>query len=126
MIHVYIAGKFRPKGPKEFQRIELGTNVRNALAVGFSVARLGCVPVIPHSMYQEFYGFSVPESFWLEATASLLDRCDAVLLVPGWQESDGTLAERKRAKAQGIPVFETVVELREWMRDTDRFPEEAS
>jgi hypothetical protein len=38
---------------------------------------------------------------WLEAS-------DAVLLVPGWENSKGTIAEIARAKVLNIPVFETL------------------
>ena len=42
---------------------------------------------------------------WLEGDLEMLRRCDAVLVVPGWEKSSGTRAEIAEANACGIPVF---------------------
>ena len=44
---------------------------------------------------KQFYDFSMA---WLEVS-------DAVVLLPGWEDSKGTLAEIERAKELGIPVY---------------------
>lgn len=48
------------------------------------------------------------DRFWLEGTLELLRRCDAVLLVPGWEKSSGTRAEIEEAERLGIPVAEFI------------------
>lgn len=53
-----------------------------------------------HDIQQENKG-----AFWLEATLDELRTCDAVVVVPGYQTSSGTLAEIDEAKKLGLPVF---------------------
>ena len=50
---------------------------------------------------EQFYKFSIA---WLEV-------CDAVLVLPGWERSKGTLAEIDAAERLGIPVYYNEVEL---------------
>lgn len=58
---------------------------------------------------EQFYDFSMA---WLEVS-------DAVLLIPGWKNSKGTLLEIERAKELGIPVFYNINQLTR--RDYERF-----
>ena len=51
------------------------------------------------------------EAYWIEATQKLMRRSDALVLVKGWEESQGTLGEIKEAKWLGMPVFERVEDL---------------
>lgn len=44
---------------------------------------------------EQFYQYSMA---WLEVS-------DAILVIPGWEKSKGTIAEIKRADELGIPVF---------------------
>jgi len=53
---------------------------------------------------EQFYKYSIE---WLKAS-------DAVFLVPGWQDSAGTLAEIKEAGSLGIPVFTNKQDLIKW------------
>jgi hypothetical protein len=107
MKHVYIAGPYRGKTSWEVEN-----NIRNAENAGFDVALLGAVPVIPHTMYRHFNG-TLEDDFWLRATLSLLKRCDAMLLIPGWRRSEGSLAEHENFAG---PQFENPMDLKEWLR----------
>jgi hypothetical protein len=46
-------------------------------------------------------------------------RCDAVLLVPGWKLSEGTLGEIKEAKRLEIPVFKELDECFKSLSDSN-------
>jgi hypothetical protein len=48
---------------------------------------------------------AAPDEVWLEGDLELMRRCDAVLLVPGWKQSSGTVAEVTEARRMGLPVF---------------------
>jgi len=97
---VYVAGKFRGK-----TAWEVAENVRAAERVGFEVAKLGAMPLIPHANTSNFDGTLTAE-FWLSGTLALMLRCDAVMMVPGWPESQGARLERDTAKTVGLPVFD--------------------
>lgn len=49
----------------------------------------------------QFYDYSMA---WLEVS-------DVVLVIPGYEESNGTLTEIERAKSLGIPVIYDIMEL---------------
>lgn len=100
MLVVYVAGPFR--APTAWGIAE---NVRAAERVGLAVARAGAMPLIPHANTGNFHGEG-DDQLWLDGTMELLRRCDAVVLVPGWQRSSGTKAEVAEAERLGLPVFD--------------------
>lgn len=108
MSAVYVAGPYRGQ-----TRDAVELNIAVARAVGLLAARKGWAPVVPHcntSLY-DFVTDQLTDQFWLGATLELMRRCDAVVLVPGWQLSSGTLAEIVEARRLGIPVFDSEYEL---------------
>lgn len=53
---------------------------------------------------KEFYNYSM----------QFLEVCDAIFLVPGWENSMGTKKEIERANQLNIPIFSDVDELLDW------------
>lgn len=115
---VYIAGKFR--APTHWGVVE---NVRRAEAVALDVWSLGAAALCPHLNTANFDG-ALPDEAWLSGTMALMERCDAVMLVPGWLDSEGARAERTRALALGLPVFDDLQKLAEWLAWTAAAPGE--
>lgn len=99
MIAIYIAGPFRGKTPWEVEQ-----NVHDAELAAMEVARLGYVPLCPHTMYRHFDG-ELTDQFWLEATIDLLLRCDGALFLPSWERSAGSKGEMAAARTMGEDVF---------------------
>lgn len=102
---IYVAGRYRAA-----TREAVAANIEAARQVGIEAARLGWYPVIPHcnTAHMELATPGHDDQFWLAGTLELMTRCDAVVLVPGWQNSAGTKAEMARADALRIPVFRTL------------------
>jgi hypothetical protein len=97
---IFIAGKYRGKTSWDIE-----CNIRKAETNALFLARMtGLIPVCVHSMYR-FFQDELPDSFWLDATLNILDRCDGILMVDGWENSEGAKAEHKFATEKGIPVF---------------------
>lgn len=109
---VYIAGPFRPKRANDCWEME--QNIRRAEALAFEVWRLGAVALCPHCNTR-FFQNALPDEVWLKGDLELVNRCDAVMLAPGWRLSSGTLAEVQRANELGIPVFEELAKLKAWL-----------
>lgn len=107
---VYIAGKFR--GPTAW---DVECNIREAEKVGLEVALLGASPLIPHTNTRFFNG-TCTEQFWLDATMALLRKCDAVMTVWNWEQSQGATLEVAEAQALGIPVFHTLNAITDWLK----------
>lgn len=106
---IYIAGPFR--GSNQWQIAE---NVHRAMELASQAVELGVMPVCPHGMTRDFHGHGDDE-LWLEGTMELMRRCDAVLLTPDWRRSTGATLERQEALRLGLPVFDNVIELRDWL-----------
>jgi len=107
---IYVAGRLT--GANNF---EITRNVRAAEEIGMVVAELGAMPLIPHANTGLTFFGTLDAEFWYAGTLELLRRCDAAVLVPGWEESKGSRAEVEEAKRLGIPAFERVEELKAWL-----------
>jgi len=49
---------------------------------------------------------------WLEIDFAILDRCDGIIMAPGWEKSKGCVAEHGRADRKGyeIRLYEEIVD----------------
>lgn len=102
---VYVAGPYRAAS-----RDAIARNIAAARHIGLGAAALGWYPVIPHANTAHME-IDVPDrgdEFWLAGTLEMMERCDAVVLVKGWQKSCGTRGEIIRAKELGIPIFRSI------------------
>jgi hypothetical protein len=107
---VYVAGKFRGAKLADVDR-----NISFASMFVAPIAEAGAMPVTvhlcegvrAHDIHQENNG-----QWWVDATLEVLRRCDALVVIPGWQTSSGTIGEIKEAFRLGLPVFEA-----EWAED---------
>ena len=104
MKRVYIAGKLADYAPKyNMNRKRMMQTAIDVINAGFSVF----VPSLIEQLalvdeedwdYNDYFNNSQP---WLKVS-------DAVFLVPGWEDSEGTKKEIKEAKALNIPVFDCI------------------
>lgn len=99
---IYIAMPYTAETPKGIeQNIE---NARRFVRENFP-SDSEFFPVIPHNT-----GIGVEklggESYWYDATESLMLACSAVVLGPGWRDSRGARNELLAARRAGIPVVE--------------------
>ncbi len=99
---VYIAGRYTGVTPDA-----VNLNCRAAEFMGRLARERGWYPVIPH-MNTEAWDSEHKDTdadWYYENTLELLRRCDAVLMVPGWQESTGARGEHDEALRRGMPVW---------------------
>lgn len=108
---IYIAGPYRGKSAWAVEQ-----NIRRAEELAFQVAEAGAMPLCPHANTRNFNG-TLTDEFWIEGTLELLRRCDAVILVKGWEKSSGTRGEIEEAKKLDLPLFYDQCELRAWLGD---------
>lgn len=111
MIVVYVAGPFSAPTREGVVR-----NIANAVARGLDVARIGAMPLIPHSntSHPNFESIQ-PYPFWIAGTMELLRRSDALLTVAGWERSSGARGEVLEAAQLSIPVFHELEALEQWL-----------
>lgn len=80
------------------------TNTRHAIVTGSQLYHRGhVVPFIPHLTMLWHLVTPQPVEYWYELDLHHLERCDAVLRLPG--ESTGADREVTHAHELGIPVF---------------------
>lgn len=105
---VYIAGKFRGANHWEIHR-----NVFEAEALALEVWKIGMVAICPHANTAHFQD-TMPDGTWLEGDLEILSRCDALLAVDNWEDSEGAKKEIEFAYEHKIPVFFDAPSLLAW------------
>lgn len=116
MIIVYIAGPL--SGSSAWKR---QCNRRNALALSLEVHKAGFAFICVHAWGTTFWE-EIDEESALAADFELVSRCDAVLLVDGWERSRGTAREIVHAHQTFVPVFTRLEDLQRWARRDDFDP----
>ncbi len=99
---VYVAGPYTAN--TDFVRMR---NIRRADDVTAQLWSIGVFALCPHKI-TAFYGGLREESVFIEGGLEFLRRCDAVVLVEGWESSGGTLGEIREAIKLEIPVYRNV------------------
>lgn len=98
---IYVAAPYRAADPWKTEQ-----NIRVAEAAAYEVAKLGAYPVCPHTNTRGYFESAQADPiFWLGGTLSLMRRCDGVVLVAGWDRSEGARLEHETALEMGMPVF---------------------
>lgn len=94
-VFVYVASPYT-KG-------DVAVNTRVNIEAGDKLAVLGFVPFIPLLTHFWHMLFPHPYQFWTAIDLHWIDKCDALLRLPG--ESSGADAEVAYARERNIPVF---------------------
>lgn len=99
-IVVYIAGPYRSR----FGKPGIIRNIIRARRCARKLWRLGFFALCPHSNTGLMDGAAGDDVF-LEGGLELLRRCDVMIVLSGFESSNGTLGEINEAHRQEIPVF---------------------
>ena len=92
-------------------------NTRRSIDAAEELIAAGFVPFVPHLTHFWHTMTPHPYEFWMRFDLHWLEKCDAVLRLPG--ESSGADRETACAVGMGIPVFDSISELKRWaFRDT--------
>ena len=110
---IYIAGPFRGETAWDVEQ-----NIRRAEEAALYVAKCGHVALCPHTMNRFFNG-TLTDDYWIEATLELLQRCDAILLLDGWTNSEGARGEYAAARERNMPWFVDDVSLSLWLEKVE-------
>jgi len=84
-------------------------NIRQAEIYALKYWNLGYSVLCPH-LNTAFFDGEAPDNTWLAGDLAFIDRLDpatdVIVMMPGWQDSEGALAERRFAEARDIQVIE--------------------
>jgi hypothetical protein len=109
MFVVYVAGPYRAKDAWAREQ-----NIRRAEEAAFALAEMGAAPLCPHTMTRFFDG-TLSDDYWLAVTLELMRRCDAILLLDGWERSAGARAEAAEADGK-LLVFRGLDAVRAYLK----------
>ena len=98
---VYISGQYRAN--TIYGIVE---NVRKAEVVALKYWRKGCAVICPHKNTALLDGAieDVDAQVWLEGDLEMLRRCDIIVMMQGWEESEGATKELQFAIQHGMEV----------------------
>lgn len=96
---IYVAGPFRAKTQWGIMQ-----NVRRAEAAALGLWKRGYAVICPHAMTQNYQN-ECPDETWLTGAIELLKRCDAIYMLDGWRDSEGSVEELRIAKEIGLRVM---------------------
>ena len=100
---IYTAGAIRPKNSQTLQG-----NLKVAKDIALELWKDGFTVICPHANTDlpiELAEKEMDTIRWLEGDLEMIAWCDAVLVCPGWESSDGTKGEIKFAEERNIPVY---------------------
>ncbi len=112
---IYIAGAITPTDKTNNPIIEYTNNVKKFLDAAIELMLFGYAPYTPALdlliLIRNDYASLLTEEILYQTSLSFLDSCEAIFLLPGWENSKGTKKELKYAEKKGIPVFTSIEEL---------------
>jgi len=106
MMVAYVAGPYRAATHKE-----VVDNIRRAEEITVNLLKRGFAVICPHKNYQWLNGI-MDDDKWIPATVELVSRCDFVVMIDGWENSEGSRAEHEYAVEDGIPIFYKVEDVK--------------
>ena len=97
---IYVAGPYRNQSESKVL-----DNVIAAKQVARRLWKNGWGVICPHMNSCLIDGSDIPEERFANGYLEILGRCDAIVLLEGWQRSIGSLAELTLALKLGIQIY---------------------
>ena len=114
MFICYVAGPYRG---------DIAKNVAAAREVQTALLNSGLAVICPHTMNSGLEACTLTDEEHIERLLEIVERVDALVVLPGWEDSEGTMAEIARAQEFAIPVYywkdcpKPGDDLERWIRD---------
>jgi hypothetical protein len=103
---IYTAGPYRGPGWND-----VWNNIISARAAARTLWLKGWAVICPHSNSIFMDGPEIPAMTFLNGDLEIIRRVDAVVMLPGWEWSEGSLGELELAKELGIPIYYSIQEV---------------
>lgn len=96
---VFISGPYRAPTPWQIQ-----ANIRRAAEVALHYWKQGYAVICPHMNTALFDG-EANDNVWLDGAIEIMLRCDLIVMMPGWECSDGARDEYRVAQYHGKEII---------------------
>lgn len=117
---VYVSGRYSGKDWAEIEE-----NIMRAKAVAVELWEKGHAVICPHlntSHFEELCDLSHDD--YIAGDLNILTRCDAIVMLPDWEHSQGACVEKALADRLDIPVYLYPMEIPELHPTEARCPEQ--
>ena len=104
---VYVSGPYRPITRKDCPAISVEDNIEAASQIAVQLWEKGHAVICPHANTAHFERRTAdvtPEQY-IQGDLNMIARCDALVMVPRWEESEGAAIEEAYARSLGIPIY---------------------
>lgn len=112
---VYVAGRLGAVGDRTAPLLESLDNMRKMIRFSLDVFFAGFTPFCPALDHHFFFQLQekevITEAMIKRFSKDWLEVCEAMVLMPGWRQSKGSIAEKKLAEELGIPIFYSLEDL---------------
>jgi hypothetical protein len=106
MLVIFVAGKYKGNIPE---------NIETARYMSRKIWELGFTALTPHLNTAHFEeDCHCVEDDYILGDLSMLSRCDGIMMIEGWKDSQGAMGEHLAAKQMGIPTFYSLTELKKY------------
>lgn len=99
------------------RRIEQG-NVRKASHVWNHLRKVRIPAICPHwswyAAHDDKTTATIAHDEWIETNKPVIEQATAILMLDGWAQSKGSVAECQHAMKNGIPVFYDITLFKDW------------
>jgi Domain of unknown function (DUF4406) len=111
---VYLAGRYNGN-----TLAEVAHNIDEARKVALELAKRR-IPFLCTILQTAHFDSLLSErdpgyGYWIQCSLEVVKRCDAIFLIPSWQQSNGARKEVESARAHGLPVFQDIEMLTDWV-----------
>lgn len=94
---IYVSGKYGG---------DIATNIKAAEAVTVQLMRNGFDVFCPHKNTAGFEQYTdLTYDRFIEMDLNILERCDAIYMMQGWEDSNGAKIEKEYAEEIDLPVI---------------------
>lgn len=120
---LYVSGPYTAKEGRTTEE-----NIFEASVVAVELWRKGHTVICPHT--NTTFPSGVPLNGldwkdWIRGDLAMIARCDGMVMMPGWRESQGAFLEEKYARELGMPIWYEEDGLPELHLTEKRCPEQA-
>lgn len=93
---IYVAGPYRG---------DVEQNIQNAREVAIELWKLGHTVICPHANSAHMDEAGIAHETFIEGDLKIIARCDALVVLPVFQDSEGTLQEIAYAERLRVPIY---------------------
>lgn len=115
--YCYVGGAINPY-PGERPALGFLANIHRGIRASIQLILQGYIPFCPFLDFLYFLivqnGENITEKIIKDISMAWLERCDAILVLPRYRKSEGTLAEIARARELKIPIFYSLDDLMDY------------